>query len=255
MEEQIKAFIAYLHETKKTSGNTELSYRRDLYKLAAFLRERSVTEGKDITAVSLHEYVLFLEKSGFKAATISRNIASVRAFCHYLAGQGIVNAAVADHLKAPKVEKKRQDVLDQKELERLLAQPGKDKPIHVRDKAMLELLCATRLRVSELTGLKVQDVNLEMGYLISHDKKADRVEYFGERARRALEEYMENARERLLKEEKEQALFVNCSGTGMSRQGFWKLLKNYARAAQITKEITPQIFRYSVTGLTLPDRK
>lgn len=253
MEEQIRAFIAYLHERKGTSENTELSYQRDLYKLAAFLRERSVKEGKDITAVSLHEYVRFLEQSGFKAATISRNIASVRAFCHYLAMQGIVNAAVADNLKAPRAEKKQQDVLDKKEMERLLAQPGKDKPIHVRDRAMLELLCATRVRVSELTGLKIQDVNLEMSYIICHDRKKDRVEYFGEKARQALEEYMGMARQKLLKDEKEQALFVNCSGSGMSRQGFWKLLKNYARAAQITKKITPQIFRCSITDSALPD--
>lgn len=255
MEEQIRAFIGYLHDVKGMADNTELSYQRDLYKLAAFLRGLSITAAEDITAVSLHEYVRFLEKSGFKAATISRNIASVRAFCHYLAGQGIVNAAVADNLKAPRVEKKLPDVLDEKEVERLLAQPGRDRPIHLRDRAMLELLHATKIRVSELIGLKVQDVNLEMSYIICHDRKADRAVPFGEKAHNALEEYMKNAREKLLKDEKEQALFVNCSGSGMSRQGFWKLLKNYARAAQITKEITPQIFRYSVTDSALPDRR
>lgn len=255
MEEQIREFIGYLHDVRGMSGNTVLSYQRDLYKLAEFLRGLSIAEPEDITALSLHEYVVFLERKGFKAATVSRNIASVRAFCHYLAGQGIVNAAVADNLKAPRVEKKRPDVLDEKEVERLLEQPGRDKPIHLRDRAMLELLHATGIRVSELIALNIQDVNLELSYIICHDRKKNRAVPFGERAGRALEEYVGNAREKLLKDEKEQTLFVNCSGSGMSRQGFWKLLKNYARAAQITKEITPQIFRYSVTDSALPDRR
>lgn len=255
MEEHIRAFIGYLKDVKGMSGNTVLSYQRDLYKLAEFLKGLSITEAEDITALSLHEYVRFLESGGFKAATISRNIASVRAFCHYLAGQGLVNAAVADNLKAPRVEKRTPDVLDEKEVERLLGQPGRDKPIHLRDRAMLELLYATKIRVSELIALNMQDVNLEMSYIICHDRKKDRAIPFGERAGKALEEYVENARGKLLKDEKEQAFFVNCSGSGMSRQGFWKLLKNYARAAQITKEITPQIFRYSVTDSVLPDRR
>lgn len=227
MEEHIRAFIGYLKDVKGMSGNT---------------------------ALSLHEYVRFLEAGGFKAATISRNIASVRAFCHYLAGEGIVNAAVADNLKAPRVEKRAPDVLNE-EVERLLEQPGRDKPIHLRDRAMLELLYSTKIRVSELIALNMQDVNMEMSYIICHDIKKDRAIPFGERAGKALEEYVENARGKLLKDEKEQAFFVNCSGSGMSRQGFWKLLKNYARAAQITKEITPQIFRYSVTDSVLPGRR
>lgn len=255
MEEHIRAFIGYLKDVKGMSGNTVLSYQRDLYKLAEFLRGQSIMEAGDITALSLHEYVRFLEAGGFKAATISRNIASVRAFCHYLAGEGIVNAAVADNLKAPRVEKRAPDVLNEKEVARLLEQPGRDKPIHLRDRAMLELLYSTKIRVSELIALNMQDVNMEMSYIICHDIKKDRAIPFGERAGKALEEYVENARGKLLKDEKEQAFFVNCSGSGMSRQGFWKLLKNYARAAQITKEITPQIFRYSVTDSVLPGRR
>lgn len=120
---------------------------------------------------------------------------------------------------------------------------------------MLELLYSTKIRVSELIALNMQDVNMEMSYIICHDRKKDRAIPFGERAGKALEEYVENAGGKLLKDEKEQAFFVNCSGSGMSRQGFWKLLKNYAGAAQITKEITPQIFRYSVTDSVLPGRR
>lgn len=120
---------------------------------------------------------------------------------------------------------------------------------------MLELLYSTKIRVLELVALNMQDVNMEMSYIICHDIKKDRAIPFGERAGKALEEYVENARGKLLKNEKEQAFFVNCSGSGMSRQGFWKLLKNYARAAQITKEITPQIFRCSVTDSVLPGRR
>lgn len=245
MEEQIHAFIVYLHEIKETSQNTELSYQRDLRKLADFLRQQGIEKAEEITAVSLFEFVRFLEKQNFKAATISRNVASVKAFCHYLLGAGLIDTDISQCLKAPRVEKKAPDVLQMQEVERLLEQPGHDHPKEIRDRAMLELLYATGIRVSELIGLKLTDVNMQMGYIMCTDRSRERAVPFGNKAREALTEYFFKARGQMVQDPKEQALFVNCSGKPMSRQGFWKLIKYYAHKAGIEEEITPHTLRHS----------
>ncbi|MBQ7839217.1 MAG: site-specific tyrosine recombinase XerD [Lachnospiraceae bacterium] len=245
MEEQIRSFIVYLHNVKDTSKNTELSYQRDLNKLSGFLKEQGITDVRDITAVSLSSYIRYLEKLQFKSATISRNIASVRAFFHYLTRERLVDADVSEFLKPPKVEKKVPGILSMEDVEKLLAQPGRDNPKEIRDRAMLELLYATGIRVSELIGLKIQDVNMQMGYIICHDRNKERAVPFGNKAREALTEYFLKARGGMIDNPEEETLFVNYSGTPMSRQGFWKLLKHYAQKAGIEGEITPHTLRHS----------
>lgn len=245
MEEQIQSFIVYLHNVKDTSRNTELSYERDLHKLEAFLKTQGITEVMDISAVSLNAYVRYLESEKFKAATISRNIASVKAFCHYLQKTGSVIADVSENLKAPKVEKKVPDVLSMEDIDRLLEQPGHANPKEIRDRAMLELLYATGIRVSELISLKLADVNMQMGYIICHDRNKERAVPFGNKAREALTEYFFKARGGMVSDPQEETLFVNCSGKPMSRQGFWKLIKHYAHKAGIAEEITPHTLRHS----------
>ena len=245
MEEQIRSFIVYLHNVKDTSKNTELSYQRDLNKLSGFLKEQGITDVRYITAVSLSSYIRYLEKLQFKSATISRNIASVRAFFHYLTRERLVDADVSEFLKPPKVEKKVPGILSMEDVEKLLAQPGRDNPKEIRDRAMLELLYATGIRVSELIGLKIQDVNMQMGYIICHDRNKERAVPFGNKAREALTEYFLKARGGMIDNPEEETLFVNYSGTPMSRQGFWKLLKHYAQKAGIEGEITPHTLRHS----------
>lgn len=245
MEEQIKSFITYLHNVKDTSKNTELSYQRDLNKLAAFLREQGITDVRGITALSLNSYIRYLEKMQFKSATISRNVASVRAFFHYLTKEHLVDADVSEFLKPPKVEKKIPGILSMEDVEKLLAQPGRENPKEIRDRAMLELLYATGIRVSELISLKIQDVNMQMSYIICYDKNKERVVPFGNKAREALSEYFLKARGGMVSDPKEETLFVNYSGAPMSRQGFWKLLKSYAQKAGIDGEITPHTLRHS----------
>lgn len=245
MEEQIQSFIVYLHNVKDTSRNTELSYERDLRKLEAFLRTQGITEVMDISAVSLNAYVRYLEAKKFKAATISRNVASVKAFCHYLQRTGSMATDISENLKAPKVEKKLPDVLTMEDIDKLLAQPGHENPKEIRDRAMLELLYATGIRVSELISLKLTDVNMQMGYIICHDRNKERAVPFGNKAREALTEYFFKARGGMISDPREETLFVNCSGKPMSRQGFWKLIKHYAHKAQITEEITPHTLRHS----------
>lgn len=245
MEKAIDAFMSYLHNVKKSSQNTIMSYRRDLSKLQKFLAEQDVAQVGEITQTNLNSYILYLEKNNFTPATVSRNIASIKAFYHFLFKERMVKEDVAEGLHAPKIEKKMPEVMTMDQVARLLEQPSGDSPKELRDKAMLELLYATGIRVSELISLNVTDVNLQMGFLICRDSSKERVIPFGNKARMALIAYMESARGAMIQEYEEKILFVNCSGQAMSRQGFWKLVKCYAKKAGIEAEITPHTLRHS----------
>lgn len=245
MEREVTAFITYLHNVKKTSANTEMSYQRDLNKFVRFLEEKEISDVKKITTTTLNSYVLFLERNQFKAATISRNIASIKALYHFMYKEGLVDADISDALHAPKIEKKLPEIMSQDDVNRLLEQPKGDTPKELRDKAMLELLYATGIRVSELISLKTSDVNLQMGFVVCKDSNKERVIPFGNKARSALLAYLESGREAMIESYESDVLFVNCSGQPMSRQGFWKLIKYYAKKAGIDEEITPHTLRHS----------
>jgi integrase/recombinase XerD len=245
MEREIDNFVSYLHNIKKTSTNTELSYKRDLGKLSQYLEERGITDVKDITAEILESYIVYLGENHFAAATISRNVASIKAFVHYLCKEEIIKENIAEGLKAPKIEKKMPEILTPEEVIWLLEQPKGDTPKELRDKAMLELLYATGIRVTELITLKVSDVNMQMGYIICRDGSKERVIPFGAAAKKALTNYLEKARNVMLFDLHSDILFVNCSGQPMSRQGFWKLIKYYAKKAGIQADITPHTLRHS----------
>lgn len=246
MEREIEAFISYLREIKRTSPNTEMSYRRDLTKMRIYLE---VTAGSpaacDVTEENLKKYIAYMERKKFKASTISRNIASIKAFYHYLLREGLVKTDVSCCLKSPKVERKAPDVLSVEEMEKLLEQPAGDSNKELRDNAMLELLYATGIRVSELIGLKITDVNMHMGFLICRDGDKERMVSFNNEVREALQRYLTKAREQMAANEARDIFFVNCSGAPMSRQGFWKLIKSYAKKAGITKDITPHTLRHT----------
>jgi integrase/recombinase XerD len=245
MEQEISGFITYLHNVKKTSNNTEMSYRRDLNKLQTFMADQGVAQMTKVSATNLNSYILYLEKNGFAAATISRNIASIKAFFHYSYKEGMINEDPSEALKSPKIEKKVPEVMTPKEVVRLLEQPKGNNLKEIRDKAMLELLYATGIRVSELIGLQVSDVNMQMGYLVCKDANKERIIPFGSEAKHALANYLENAREAMIEDKSSKVLFANCSGKQMSRQGFWKLIKYYAKKAGITADITPHTLRHS----------
>lgn len=245
MQETIEKFIEYLEKEKHASINTIMSYKRDLNKFALFLDKQGVFDVSKITATNLTSYVLFLEKEGRAAATISRNIASIKAFFDYLFRNGQIEKDISHVMKAPKIEKKIPEILTVEEVNLLLEQPEDKNSKGIRDKAMLELLYATGMRVSELLHLKIEDVNLAMGYVVCHEGHKERVVPFGKEAKRALARYINDARGSMLGEGKQDFLFVNCSKTAMSRQGFWKLLKVYANRAGIEKEITPHTLRHS----------
>lgn len=245
MEKEIGAFITYLHNVKNTSGNTEMSYKRDLEKVSHFMESRGIRETKDVKAQDLADYVKFLEDSKFAAATVSRNIASLKAFYHYLVQEGVVEEDISDKLKAPKIEKKAPEIMSPDEVVRLLEQPSGDSPKEIRDKAMLELLYATGIRVTELITLNLSDVNMQMSFILCRDRNKERIIPFGAAAKNALARYLDGTREEMLENKKSEVLFANCSGQPMSRQGFWKLIKHYAKKADIQADITPHTLRHS----------
>lgn len=245
MERKIEEFISYLHNIKKTSTNTELSYRRDLNKFGSFLQKRGIERPEDATEADLHAYMEYLEKEHFAAATVSRSVASLKAFYQYLYKEGRTENNVSECLKAPKIEKKMPEILSMDEVVRLLEQPDGDSPKEKRDKAMLELLYATGIRVTELIHLRLPDVNLPMGFVVCREENKERVIPFGSKAKAALSAYLGEVRESMLADSDSDILFVNCSGKPMSRQGFWKLIKSYARKAGILTDITPHTLRHS----------
>lgn len=245
MEGEIIEFIRYMDREKRASQNTLVSYERDLNQMADYLRGRGISEVSKVTKTSLNSYVLFLEKSGKAASTISRVMASMRAFYHYELREGRIRKDPTELLHTPRVEKKAPTILTVEEVECLLEQPGDSTPKELRDKAMLELLYATGLRVSELISLEMGDVNLPIGFVTCRDGYKQRTVPFGKTARQALVRYLEEGRESLVRDQDTPCLFVNCNGSPMSRQGFWKIIKHYGEKAGIETDITPHTLRHS----------
>lgn len=245
MKCEIQEFISYLHNTKGTSHNTEVSYERDLRKLEQFLEGRRIFQIGQVTPTILNTYLMELEQNHFAPSSISRSVASIRAFFHYYCQKNGLRENPADVLKAPKIEKKMPGILTVDEVDLLLSQPKLNTAKGLRDRAMLELLYATGIRVSELISLKISDLNLRLGYLTCTGGEKERAIPFGSTAKRAVEEYLTHAREKLLAGKESDLLFLNCSGKSMSRQGFWKVLKSYAASAGIQQDITPHTLRHS----------
>ncbi len=245
IQEDLRKFVSYLEKEKNASNSTVMSYQRDLKKLFTYLEKRGVERVQDITATNLNAYILQMEREGFSTASVSRSIASTRAFCHYLYKKKIISDDPSETLRPPHVEKKAPEILTVEEVAQLLDQPDGSGAKGIRDKAMLELLYATGMRVSELISLKTEDVNIQMSYVTCRDGSRERVIPFGTEASKALKRYLEEGRGSLLKDQESEYFFTNCSGKGMSRQGFWKLLKQYAGSAGITKDITPHTLRHS----------
>ena len=245
MEKTLDGFITYLHNVKKKSENTVLSYNRDLTKFIKYLRTNKITSLDKVEEKDLEKYIKELNDNGFKSATVSRNIASLKAFFHYLNNEGVLSNDPTKSLKSPKIGKKIPEILTTDEVFALLEQPSGDSPKEIRDKAMLELLYATGIRVSELINLETSDVNLKTSSILCRDGSKSRTIPYGKKAKDALTRYLEGAREAIVDNKESTILFANCSGQKMSRQGFWKLIKHYAKKAGIESDITPHTLRHS----------
>lgn len=242
---EIDSFITYLEQVKHASKNTIVSYRRDLLQLAAYLETQGITQVSKVTKTSLNSYILHMEREGKATTTMSRVLASMKAFFQFQLNEGNIRRDPANFLKTPKIEKKVPTILTVEQVDRFLNQPSGNSAKEVRDKAMLELLYATGIRVSELIGLKVADVNLSVGFITCRIGSRERMIPFGRATRQALLRYLEGARDTLLKNKESEWLFTNCNGRPMSRQGFWKIVKFYGEKAGIKVDITPHTLRHS----------
>lgn len=245
MRGEVDRFEQYLREVKQASENTVQSYRRDLMQMITYLEEKEIREAAKVTKTSLHGYILHMEEQGKAATTISRMMAAMKAFFNYECMQACIRRNPAESLHAPKVEKKAPVVLSVDQVSALLAQPSGQTPKEIRDKAMLALLYATGIRVSELIGIQMEDINMNIGFLVYRDGERERTIPFGRSAKAALEEYLEHARNELLRGKGSDYFFVNCTGGAMSRQGFWKIIKYYGEKAGIEEDITPHTLRHS----------
>ncbi|MST82183.1 site-specific tyrosine recombinase/integron integrase [Bilifractor porci] len=245
MSNAIQEYITYLHDFRKISHNTEVSYKRDLKKAAEYFEEQNVPDITKATETNLNSYLLYLERDHMSPATVSRNIASLRSFYQYLLRVHRIEDDPSVSLKSPKVEKKVPEILTVEEVQKLLEQPNIQTDKGIRDETMLLLLYSTGIRVSELVNLKVEDLNLEVGYLTCRENGKERTIPLSAETEEKIRTYIESARTRLLKGRDSEYLFSNCSGSPMSRQGFWKILKSYSAAAGITKDITPHTLRHS----------
>lgn len=243
MEELVEVYIENLNNVKHASKNTLASYRRDLRKMAQYFETTGVNRVDEVTATFLDSYILYLERNGMSSATVSRSIASIKSFFTYLLRQGMISDNPAENLKPPKIERKAPEVLTIEEVNRLLEQPFRNTQKELRDKAMLELLYATGMRVSELITLKLSDVNLSLNYIQCHDTDKVRIIPIENAAKSALSRYLKEVRPNMCGDS--EYLFTNCKGEPMSRQGFWKLIKAYAAKAGIDKDITPHMIRHS----------
>ncbi len=237
-------FVRYLDKERHLTLNTLSSYRRDIEHYISYLETRKITTLEKTNKTIVLTYLLNLQKQGRAASTISRHLASLRSFYGYLNRSGMIKTDPTLGLEAPKVEKKLPKVLSTQEVERLLEQPDGEDLKGMRDKAMLELLYATGIRVSELVLLDIDDINISMGFLKCQSGRG-RVIPLGSLAMSACADYIQQARNVMIKDDKERALFVNCNGRRLTRQGFWKIIKQYKLKANITGELTPHTLRHS----------
>ncbi len=244
MEKQIRLFLEFLKQDKKLSENTLQSYRRDIEQYQSYVEKNRINYAK-VTQEDISDYMEFLKEENKKESTISRSLASIRSFYQFLLRNKKVKKDPTKSIESPKIEKRVPSVLSSKEVELLLEQPKDVDLKGIRDKAMLEFAYATGMRVTEIISLNIEDVNLEEGYVSCNGRSKSRKIPLGSMSQKALKEYIEDARVYLIKDDEENALFVNVNGTRLTRQGFWKIIKYYKEQAHIEKEITPHVLRHS----------
>ena len=245
MERQLKYFFDFLENEKKLSDNTLQSYKRDLKQFKRYLESYGLRFDR-VKKEDIEDYIKEMaEDENKKPASISRSIASLRSFYQFVVKRKKIKVDPTKDIKAPKVEKRVPSVLTSEEVELLLEQPKDVDLKGIRDKAMLEFAYATGMRVTEIISLNLDDVNLEEGYVTCKNGNKQRNIPLGKMSLKALKEYIEEARDILIKSEAEQALFVNINGGRLTRQGFWKIIKYYKEQAHITKDITPHVLRHS----------
>ena len=240
------SFKEYIERERNFSSNTIESYIRDLKQFSEYLEKHRENTIVQVNKTLIITYLMYLQKEGKSTSTISRNIASIRSLYQFLLNEGVIEKDPTINLQTPKQEKKIPSILTVEEVDLFLGQPDEKTSKGMRDKAMLELLYATGIRVSELISLDIEDINLNMNYIYcSKDTPNERAIPIGRVASDIIIDYISNYRRELIKDENERSLFVNYHGKRLSRQGFWKIVKDYTKEAKIDKKITPHTLRHS----------
>ena len=242
---QLNRYLEHLQKTKGSSSNTLQAYRRDIEKFLDFASMRELYSFSNVTEEDVEAYKSHLSSIGLSNSSVGRSLSSLRGIFQFLIGQGLIDRNPAKGIHNDKVLKKELNILSSTEIDALLSQPDETDPKGIRDKAMLELLYATGIKVSELIGLDVADVNLSVGCIRCGVGDTARTIPLYTVALAAVTRYLRTARNVLSFGSEETALFLNLSGERLSRQGFWKILKGYAQSAHITKDITPHSLRHS----------
>lgn len=239
----IDEFIESL-KARQASQNTLASYERDIMQFSNYFEDQN-KKIFDLTSEDMQEYINHLIAEGKSNSTISRSTASIKALYRYLVNKKLAEVNITDNVEAPKVDRKEPMILTSAEIEKLLEQPDLSDLKGQRDKTMLEILYATGIRVTELISLRVEDVNLTNGYIKVKKKNTERHIPLGNLSLKCLKDYMNKVRPLLIRTEDEKTLFINTNGQKMTRQGYWKILKQYKDQAKIDKEITPHTIRHS----------
>ena len=246
MLDLIQAYENYLTKVKQASANTVSSYMRDIRQFSAWLHTSQETDIVDASQLNISDYLIRLQEDGRSGATVSRCLASLKNFYSYLVSAGFLEESpVPADIHVERGSKKLPQILSGREVELLLMQPACVDAKGFRDKAMLEVMYATGIRVTELIELNLENVNLDLGVIKCARGKKSRVIPLYPAALKALSTYIRDVRDTMLATPDEPALFVNVGGSRMSRQGFWKILKHYQASAHIEKEITPHTLRHS----------
>lgn len=246
MQNLVEAFIHFLAVERGLAENTLVAYHQDLQHFQQFLQEAGINTWEMVSKKSIRAYLLNLQQQGRASATIARCLAAIKSFFHFLLQEQVVNTDPTSTLASPKIQKKLPRILSVEEMNLLLSQPVENSPGGLRDKAMLELTYATGMRVSELVSLEVNQVNLDQGYVKCIGKGSrERIVPVGSLAIHHIKIYLQHGRSLFAVRPGEYGLFLNQRGKKLTRQGFWKILKKYARMVGIEKEITPHVLRHS----------
>ncbi len=246
MDKEIKSFGNHLAVERGLADNTVISYALDLKQFKNYCQKKGIYNASSINRITVLNYLIDLKKRGLSPATLSRKMASIKMFCRFLVEEGRLEKDPTENMESPGIKKSLPAVLNQEEVAVLLEQPRTGNTAGLRDKAMLELMYATGMRVSELLALDIQHVDCEHGFVRCTGKGSrERIVPVGSVAVKYLVEYLQRGRVKIKNSRYEKALFLNMRGKRLTRQGFWKLLKKYARKAGITTEITPHTLRHS----------
>lgn len=257
MREKIQEFLDYIAIEKGYSQNTLAAYRNDLSQFADFLEGR-VSSWDEVTRDTIIDYIMVMKgEQEYASSTVARKVAAIKSFFHYLVNRGDLEDDPTATLDSPKVRKRLPVAISPENMERLLAEPARDQtPKALRDRALLEVLYATGLRVTELVSLNVDDVNLASATVrvIRPKDKRERMVPIHERAIEPLEDYLERGRMQLLRDPEEAALFLNHRGKRLTRQGLWLIVKHYVREVGILEDVTPHTLRHTFAAHLL-DKK